>query len=539
MRKVKVNLKLVFIISIGLVFLTMFYMPVIAFIVRPIAEAESGQFWIKLKEVLTGLRFRRSLQVSLIQASLSSLISILMAFPVSYITSRYNFRLARLLRYISIIPFVLPSIVVIVAMLSLYGKNGLINRLLGTEISILYGLPGILLSHIFYNVSIAHRFLEDGWKKIDVRYRQISKSLGEGKLSYIKNIVIPEMMPYIMSSFFIVFIYSFLSFAVVLVFGGISYSTLEVQLYKTFTNDFSGITPSIYAMVQFIISIILISLLVYISNLRKRKQVKTIQSETVPLKYYSLPKKILINGVVLLLLIFLLLPIVSLFLMSFEKNGSLTLMNYINLFNPSGGLIMKINMTDVLAESLSISIPAGFITVILCLIFTTAIKGKKSNLLEIYMLLPIGISIVSLSYGVLYIFGDSLSQRMIIIIIHSVLAFPISLRLLKYSVDKTPDSLIFIARSLGASRMYAFLTVELPMYSRGIANALSYAIAISLSEITAVMVIGRGGIETIPMTIYKFINNYQFGQALSLSCIYILLLFVLFSIIDRQVLRRS
>jgi len=424
-------------------------------------------------------------------------------------------------------------------MLSLYGKNGLINRLLGTEISILYGLPGILLSHIFYNVSIAHRFLEDGWKKIDVRYRQISKSLGEGKLSYIKNIVIPEMMPYIMSSFFIVFIYSFLSFAVVLVFGGISYSTLEVQLYKTFTNDFSGITPSIYAMVQFIISIILISLLVYISNLRKRKQVKTIQSETVPLKYYSLPKKILINGVVLLLLIFLLLPIVSLFLMSFEKNGSLTLMNYINLFNPSGGLIMKINMMDVLAESLSISIPAGFITVILCLIFTTAIKGKKSNLLEIYMLLPIGISIVSLSYGVLYIFGDSLSQRMIIIIIHSVLAFPISLRLLKYSVDKTPDSLIFIARSLGASRMYAFLTVELPMYSRGIANALSYAIAISLSEITAVMVIGRGGIETIPMTIYKFINNYQFGQALSLSCIYILLLFVLFSIIDRQVLRRS
>jgi ABC-type Fe3+ transport system permease subunit len=225
--------------------------------------------------------------------------------------------------------------------------------------------------------------------------------------------------------------------------------------------------------------------------------------------------------------------------MSFEKNGSFTLINYINLFTPSHGLILKINIIDVLLESLSISVPAGVFTVILCLIVTIGIKGKKYNMLEVYMLLPIGISIVSLSYGVSYIFGGYLSNRLTIIVIHSVLAFPISLRLLKYSIDKTPDSIIFIARSLGASRTYAFLTIELPMYSRGIANALSYAIAISLSEITAVLVIGRGSIETIPMAIYKFINNYQFGQALSLSCLYILLLFIMFSIIDRQVLRRD
>ncbi len=539
MKNRKVNIRILFLISIGLIFLLMFYIPVLVFIIKPLIEAEQSVIWIKLKEVLTGLRFRRSIEVSFLQASLSAVISIIMAFPVSYITSRYSFRLARFMRSISIIPFVLPSIVVIVSMLSLYGKNGLINRILGTEFSILYGLPGILLSHVFYNVSIAHRFLEDGWNSLDIRYRQISKSLGEGKLSYIKNIVIPEMLPYILSSFFIVFIYSFLSFAVVLVFGGIKFSTLEVQLYKTFTNDFSGIIPSIYAFIQFIISIILISVLVFISNLRRRRQIKVIQSETLPLKYSTLPKKILVNGVVLLLLIFMLLPLLSLFLMSFEKNGNITFINYINLFNPSHGLILKINILDVLLESISISIPAGFFTVILCLIVTIAIKGKKYNLLEVYMLLPIGISLVSLSYGVSYIFGGNLSDRLIIIVIHSVLAFPISLRLLKYNVDKTPDSLIFIARSLGASRLYAFLTIELPLYSRGIANAMSYAIAISLSEITAVMVIGRGNIETIPMAVYKFINNYQFGQALSLSCIYILILFIMFSVIDRQVLRKD
>jgi ABC-type Fe3+ transport system permease subunit len=154
------------------------------------------------------------------------------------------------------------------------------------------------------------------------------------------------------------------------------------------------------------------------------------------------------------------------------------------------------------------------------------------------MLLPIGISTVALAYGVSFIFGDLVPPQVIIVFIHSILAFPISLRLLKTNIEKVPDFMIFIARSLGANRLHAFRTIELPMYSRGIANALSYSIAISLSEITAIYVIGRGSIETIPMAIYKYINNYQFGQALSLSTIYIIILVFIFSMIDRKVLRK-
>lgn len=522
---------------VGLLFLIMFYYPILTFIFKPLITADKNVLLESIKNIIISEKFKNSLMISIIQASLSAIISIVIAFPISYLTSRYSFRLAKVLRGVSIIPFVLPSIIVIVSMLSMYGKNGLINKILGTEFRILYSLIGIVLSHVFYNISIAYRFLEDGWNNIDIRYRQISKSLGEKRFSFIKNVVLPEMMPYFLSSFFIIFIYSFLSFAIVLEFGGMQFATLEVQLYKTFINDISGISPSIYGLIQMLITLIFVISLVIIGNAKKRNRTRIINTEVLDLKYLPKYKRRLINFVILMVLLFILLPLVSLFIMSLEKNGYFTLDNYINLFTPEKFFMIKINMYEVIFQSFSISIPAAIITIIICLFVTVFIKGKKSNILEVYMILPIGISTVSLSYGISFLFRDLFSPWIIIVLVHSILAFPISLRLLKANVEKIPDSLIFIAQSLGASRLHTFRTVELPMYSKGIANALSYAIAISLSEITAVFVIGRGSIRTIPMVIYKFIHNYQFGQALSLSTIYIIILLLIFSIIDKKILK--
>ncbi len=527
--------KVIFIVIVGLLFLIMFYYPVLTFIFKPLLKYDLPTFFNKFLLILSEARFQSSLLISIVQASLSALISTVIAFPIAYITSRYSFRLAKILRSVSIIPFVLPSIIVIVAMLSLYGKNGLINRILGTEYRILYGLAGIILSHIFYNLSIAYRFLESGWNNIDVRYRHISKSLGEGKLSYIKNVVLPDMLPYILSSFFVVFVYSFFSFAIVLSFGGIQFSTLEVQLYNTFINDISGVTPSIYGLIQLIISLSFIIVLVIVSNLRNKTRTKQINTEIINIKYLKPAKRVLINFAILVVLIFILLPLLSILVLSFENNGTFTLDNYINLFGR--GKFLSVNTGDVVLQSISISIPSAIISVLLCLIISLALKGSKSKILEIYMLLPIGISTVSLSYGISFLFGKSISPILIIILIHSILAFPIGLRLLKSYIDNLPQSLIFISQSLGASKIYTFRKIELPIYSRGIANAFSYAIAISLSELTAVFVIGRGSIKTIPILIYQFIQKYQFGQALSLSVLYVTILFIIFSIVDKRLLR--
>ncbi len=533
------KIKIAIIGVVGLIFGLLFYYPLLTFIIKPLIDTSPEKIIETTSDVLSSAKFRNTLNISFIQATLSALLSIIFAFPIAYLTSRYSFFLAKVLRAVSIIPFVLPSIIVIVSMLSLYGRAGLINRILGTEYRVLYGLTGIILSHVFYNVSIAYRFLEDGWNNIDVRYRQISKSLGEGKFRFIRKVVLPEMLPYLLSSFFIVFIYSFLSFAIVLVFGGFEYSTLEVELYNAFSIDTSGVTTSIYGLVQTIITLILIIALVVISNVKKRVRTRVVITKALPLKYGSIEQKIFIRLAVIIVLLFILLPLISLFVLSFENNGSFTFENYINLFSPKRVFMVRIDVFDVMLQSLSISIPAALITLILSMLVTLIIKGRRSNLLEVYMLIPIGISTVSLSYGVLYIFRDVFSPVIVIVLIHTILAFPIGLRMLKSYVDKLPELLIFIARSLGASRLYTFRTVELPMYAKGIANLLSYAVAISLSELTAVFVIGKGSIQTIPIAIYKYINNYQFGQALSLSSLYIVLLFIIFLLIDRSIIRYS
>lgn len=534
----KSKIKYLILAGVGLLFIMLFYLPVLIFIFKPFTESGTiGDFGKLLCDIGGSAKFHGALGISLLQSSLSSLISLVIAFPLSYIASRYNFRLAGVFRSITIIPFVLPGIVVIVAMTSLLGANGLISNVFGMRLRFLYGIPGILISHVFYNISISFRFLEEGWDALDIRYRQISKSFGESRISYIRKVVLPEMLPNILSAFVIVFVYCFFSFAIVLVFGGLKFSTLEVHLYNTFANDVSGKTTAIYGFYQMLLSIFLILTLIIISNIKKRRSNKVINKQKIHIKYLKPIRRIVINFLFSLIILLILLPLLSLFIMSFIKDGVFTIENYINLFNPGNFVIVKINVLETFFKSLSISVPAGITAVVLSLLLSLIMRNSSRSIFESLVILPIGISTVSLSYGVSYIFGSYFNTYIVIILIHTVLAFPISFRILKTAIDRYPNALSFVARSLGANRFYAFRTVELPLYMRSIGNALSYSIAVSLSDITVIFVIGRGNIVTIPMAVYKLISSYQFGEALSLSTLYILLLFMIFSVIDRSLLK--
>ncbi|HBE79577.1 MAG TPA: iron ABC transporter permease, partial [Firmicutes bacterium] len=54
-----------------------------------------------------------------------------------------------------------------------------------------------------------------------------------------------------------------------------------------------------------------------------------------------------------------------------------------------------------------------------------------------------------------------------------------------------------------------------------------YAMALSLGDLTAVLVLGRGDSITIPVAIYRLIGHYQFTEATALGGIYILIALLL------------
>ncbi len=144
----------------------------------------------------------RVIGFSLFQAFLSALLSILVGFPGAWLLTHYDFPGQRWFRLLTYLPFILPSILVVLAMVLFYGNNGWINRglmsLFGTDeapVQFLYSLSGILIAHVFYNFPIAMKIIGDQWERISQQYLQAARSLGAGTTKRFLWITLPLLLP--------------------------------------------------------------------------------------------------------------------------------------------------------------------------------------------------------------------------------------------------------------------------------------------------------------------------------------------------------
>ena len=107
------------------------------------------------------------------QAIASTLLTLLLGLPVAFLFARFDFPAKRLLRSLTTVPFVLPTVVVAVAFQALLGPAGPVNRLLQgafalnePPLQLQQTLTIILLAHIFYNLTIVVRLVGGFWANL-------------------------------------------------------------------------------------------------------------------------------------------------------------------------------------------------------------------------------------------------------------------------------------------------------------------------------------------------------------------------------------
>ena len=118
--------------------------------------------------------FRRVLFFSLWQAFLSTLLSVLPAVLVARaIAHSPGLPLRDLLLRLFGLPLVVPAVVAVMGVVSVYGSDGWLP--LGRA---LYGLNGILLAHVFFNLPLSVRLLLPLWQAIPAHHWQLGQQLG-------------------------------------------------------------------------------------------------------------------------------------------------------------------------------------------------------------------------------------------------------------------------------------------------------------------------------------------------------------------------
>ena len=88
------------------------------------------------------------------QAFLSTLLSVVFALPVARALARRQFFGRDILLRIFSVPLALPAIVVILGIVGIYGNSGVLPGIFP-----IYGLPGILFAHVFFNMPLAVRLM--------------------------------------------------------------------------------------------------------------------------------------------------------------------------------------------------------------------------------------------------------------------------------------------------------------------------------------------------------------------------------------------
>ncbi|MFW5728821.1 MAG: iron ABC transporter permease, partial [Spirochaetota bacterium] len=99
-------------------------LPILYLFFRVVMDTSVREFVSMASDILTRGETRRVAAFTVGQATLTGVISLVIALPGAYLLSHYRFPFRRLLYSLSLLPFVLPSIIVVICMISFYGRNG-------------------------------------------------------------------------------------------------------------------------------------------------------------------------------------------------------------------------------------------------------------------------------------------------------------------------------------------------------------------------------------------------------------------------------
>ena len=479
------------------------------------------------------------------QASLSTLLTLIIGLPGAWLFSHFDFPGKKALKVLTTLPFILPTVVVAAGFNALLGPRGWVNlglmSLFDLElppIGFLNTFGAILTAHVFYNTTIIIRVVSNAWSRQNIRLRHAAQVLGASPWRTFREITLPLLRPSILGSTLLVFLFNFTSFGVVLMLGGPQFATLEVEIYIQALHLLNLPLASVLSIIQ-----LACTLLITIGHNRLSGQQEIAISPRSREIVARKPRKGLERFVVVILIIslFVLLvaPLASLALRSIIKleasrgergeiQRGLTLRFYQELWVNRRGSLFFVPPIEAARNSFIFAAITILITLNLGILVAYALKQNTplNRLLDPLLMLPLGASAITLGLGFIIIFNrppfSNISFPVLLPIAHSLVALPFVVRTLAPALQSIPYSLRNAARVLGASPARVWLEVDLPLLAPSILVGTIFALTISLGEFGATTFLARPQYPTLPVAIFRYISQpgaLNYGQALAMSTI--------------------
>jgi thiamine transport system permease protein len=533
-----------------------FYHPLISMLAGGLTDSGGRFSLVRVSSLLRDPYYLRIIGFTFEQALLSTLLSLALGLPGAYLLARYEFPGKRLVRALTTVPFVLPSIILVLGFVRFFGNNGILNRLLmrlfqlrEPPLRVLYSFWAILLAHAFYNFPVAMRIISALWARLPPSLEEAARSLGAHGSRLFLRVTLPQLAPGILASAALIFIFCFLSFAVVLVLGGgPRFTTLEVEIYRLAKINLDLPAASALALVGALLSLLALS--VYLRLQAKAGFTEELEVEPAGRRLSELlrrPGGFLALVYLAFLMLVVAAPILTVVGYSMQGRsgwsaGGFSLAWYRRLLDPGQVYLRAIrNSLGFAVLTVALAVPLG--TVLAYLGARRRLPG--SSTLEAVLMLPMGVSSIILGLGYLRAFqalpwlgaavGPFSPSRgwLAVVMAHTVIAYPFVIRAVSSVLRKIQPSLPEAARSLGASSRQLFFRLELPLLKSSLLTGAAFAFGISIGEINATLMLATPELATMPIAIYRLIGSYNFVGASAMGTLLMLLCFLAFLAIER------
>jgi thiamine transport system permease protein len=464
----------------------------------------------------------RVAQFTLVQAVLSTVLSIGLAIPVARALARQrDFRGRVWILRLSVVPLGLPALVAALGVIEVWGRQGVVNDLLrlgGLQNPVsVYGLSGILIAHVFFNLPLAARFLLAALDRIPPEYWLNSANLGMKSGAVFRLIEWPVIRRVLPGVAGLVFMLCVTSFTIVLTLGGgPAATTIEVAIYQALRFDFDPQRAVLLAFLQILVTAVLL----WMISLFGRPPEEGMTAGRAIRRFDGRRRRLADGLVILLFTVFTAAPLAATVASGLAADfGRLAadpllhkaLFTSLAVSFASASLSLAIALPIVLVPRLVETGDSG--------IATRLMGGALPAMGSLILLVP-PVVVATGWFLVLRTFGETgRFAPAVITIINALMALPFVVRVLEPAYRTHLSRTARLALSLGATGMHRLRWIDWPALKKPFLTAFAFAMALSLGDLGAVAIFGAEGFATLPWLLFSRMASYRTADAAGIALI--------------------
>lgn len=445
------------------------------------------------------------------QALVSAGLSVLLAIPVARALARRRFRGRAALITLLGAPFVLPVIVAVMGLVSIFGRSGLVNTVLagiGLPPVTIYGPQGVILAHVFFNLPLAVRMLVHGWLSIPAERFRVAAQLGQPVGRLLEWPMLRRTVPGV---FVVIFLVCTTSFAVALILGGgPRATTLELAIYQAVRFEFDLGGAATLALIQLGVCVLAMAALIVVEapDALGAGLDRTVE------RWDGSPR---LDGLVMALAaLFLILPLAAIILSGLPG-------------------LQQVPVSVYAAAGRSVIVALASMT--LCMLLAVSIVTHGQNWPRVVATLPLSVTALVLGTGLFIVVFPFLRPSSVALpvtaLMNALFALPFAVRILSTARDDAEAQFGRLADGLALSGWARMRVLILPRIRRPLGFAAGLAAALSMGDLGVITLFASGGQETLPLAMFRLMAAYQMEAAAGAAVLLVALSLGVFWLFDR------